>query len=132
MIGMFCLHPIIPHHNYNTSTASQLVPHLNNTTFQEYHIYWVNLFGIPHLKLRPFYLSYSRFYLIDSITQMTRTFHWLSKYSKNYENVAITDVTSQYSGLSVIGPESTQLLQSITQTSLDLEDFPCDSVKVAV
>ncbi|CAB3993588.1 FAD-dependent oxidoreductase [Paramuricea clavata] len=74
-------------------------------------------------------LAHDRFYLIDSITQMTRLLHWISKYSKNYENVTVTDMTSHYSGLSLIGPASTELLQSLTQTSLDVEDFPLNTVK---
>ena len=70
--------------------------------------------------------------MIDSITQMTRLLHWISRYSKNYENVTVTDVTSHYSGLSLIGPKSTELLQSLTQTSLDAESFPLDAVKVDI
>ena len=57
--------------------------------------------------------------------------HWISRYSKNYENITVTDVTSKYSSLSVLGPASTQVLQTLTQTSLELEDFPLHSVKVA-
>ena len=71
-----------------------------------------------------------RFYLIDSITQVTRMLHWISKYSKNYENVTVTDVTSHYSGLSLIGPASTKLLQSLTQTPLDVDDFPVNTIQV--
>ena len=74
-------------------------------------------------------LSNDRFYLIDSITQMTRLLHWISRYSKNYENVTVTNVTSHYSVLSLIGPKSTELLQSLTQTSLDAENFPLHTVK---
>lgn len=74
----------------------------------------------------------SRFYLTDSIAQVTRMLHWISKYSKNYENVRVTDVTSRYSGLSLIGPASTKLLQSLTQTSLDVNSFPVDTIKVLI
>jgi glycine cleavage system aminomethyltransferase T len=70
--------------------------------------------------------------LIDSITQMTRLLHLISKYSKNYENVTVTDVTSHYSGLSLIGPASTELLESLTQTFLNVEDFPLNTVKVTL
>ena len=70
--------------------------------------------------------------MIDSITQMTRLLHLISKYSKNYENVTVTDVTSHYSGLSLIGPASTELLESLTQTSLNVEDFPLNTVKVSL
>ena len=56
--------------------------------------------------------------------------HWISKYSKNYENVTVTDVTSRYSGLSLIGPASTNLLQSLTQTPLDVDDFPVNTIQV--
>lgn len=61
---------------------------------------------------------------------MTRMLHWISKYSKNYDNVTVTDVTSHYSSLSLIGPASTELLQSLTQTSLDIDDFPVNTIKV--
>ena len=61
---------------------------------------------------------------------MTRMLHWISKYSKNYDNVTVTDVTSHYSGLSLIGPAATELLQSLTQTSLDVADFPVNTIKV--
>lgn len=70
--------------------------------------------------------------MIDSITQMTRLLHLISKYSKNYENVTVTDVTSHYSGLSLIGPASTELLESLTQTFLNVEDFPLNTVKVTL
>ncbi|XP_028392867.1 pyruvate dehydrogenase phosphatase regulatory subunit, mitochondrial-like isoform X2 [Dendronephthya gigantea] len=74
-------------------------------------------------------LTNDRFYLIDSIKQATRLLSWISDYSKNYDDITVADVTSHYSGLFLIGPASTELLQSLTQTSLDSEDFPLNSIK---
>ena len=76
-------------------------------------------------------LCLSRFLLVDSIKQTTRNLQWFSKHSQKFPDVKITDVTSHYSALSLLGPESEKVLQSLTQTSVDIKNFPLNVVKVA-
>ena len=76
------------------------------------------------------FLNLVRFLVVDSIKQMTRILHWITKHCKNFLNVKVEDATSHYSALSIVGPASEKVLQRLTQTPLDLKNFPLNTVKV--
>ena len=68
-------------------------------------------------------LPNNRFFMIAPTSQQTRSFTWLRKHCPLDGSVQITDVTSAYSGLNVIGPHAQQLLADVSDTSTTLTDF---------
>lgn len=64
------------------------------------------------------------FMIITGAIQPTRDTHVLRSHIQPDEFVVITDVTSAYATLSVMGPKSRALLSRLTTASLSNEDFP--------
>ncbi|MDX1422814.1 MAG: FAD-dependent oxidoreductase [Kiloniellales bacterium] len=64
-------------------------------------------------------------YLIVSGTaQSTRDFDWISKSISDAAHAVLTDVTSAYAVLGVMGPRSRDLLSRATRMALDNDSFP--------
>ncbi len=64
------------------------------------------------------------FYIVDSGTGQTKTSHWLKNQIGNDDVAFLTDVTSAYVVLGVMGPNSRQLLSQLTDADLSNEAFP--------
>ena len=65
-----------------------------------------------------------RFMLITGAAQAVRDASWLERHRGEDEFVTLTDVTSGYAVLGVMGPRSRQLLSRLTSADLDNEAFP--------
>lgn len=61
--------------------------------------------------------------MIAPTSQQTRSFSWLRKHCPLDGSVMISDLTSAFSGLNVVGPHAQQLLADVTDTSMTLNDF---------
>ena len=73
-------------------------------------------------------LAWDSYLLVTSTAQATRDLSWLRRQLRDpsgphAEFVTLTDVTSAYAVLSVMGPLSRELLQRCTSASLSNEDF---------
>ncbi|VDI20061.1 pyruvate dehydrogenase phosphatase regulatory subunit [Mytilus galloprovincialis] len=68
-------------------------------------------------------LTDNRFFMIAPTSQQTRSFSWLRKHCPLDGSVMISDLTSAFSGLNVVGPHAQQLLADVTDTSMTLNDF---------
>lgn len=68
-------------------------------------------------------LGNNRFFMISPTSQQTRSLAWLRKHCPLDGSVQITDVTSAYSGLNVIGPHAQQLLADVSDISTTMKDF---------
>ena len=69
------------------------------------------------------------FLVIDSGTSQTKSFHWLKRQMSPDAFAALTDVTSSYVVLSVMGPNSRALLSNLTDGDLSTEAFPFGTSK---
>ena len=69
-------------------------------------------------------LSVDCFYLLDAAATQNRTFNWLKAQIGTDEFVTVTDVTSAYVMLGVMGPNSRQLLSRLTDADLCNDAFP--------
>ncbi len=64
------------------------------------------------------------FYILDSGTGQTKTFYWLKNQIGSDEVAFLTDVTSAYVILGVMGPRSRRLLSQLTDADLSNDAFP--------
>lgn len=85
---------------------------------------WLNPNGGIEADLTVTRLAPDRYFIVTSVTSQTRDFHWLSTHIPEDAHASLTDVTSAYSVLSVMGPKSRQLLSTLTPTDLSNAAFP--------
>ncbi|MGE3702714.1 MAG: FAD-dependent oxidoreductase [Hyphomicrobiaceae bacterium] len=69
-------------------------------------------------------LAADRFLLVTAAASQRRDFSWLTRHLDPEACASITDMTSAYAVLSVMGPQSRALLQNLTNSSLADADFP--------
>lgn len=74
-------------------------------------------------------LARDRFLLITGTAQATRDADWISKHLPLDRHVVLTDVTSAYAVIGVMGPRSRELLARLTTSSLRSDDFPFGAVR---
>ena len=64
------------------------------------------------------------FYILDGTATQVRTFHWIKNQIRDDEYAFLTDVTSGFVMLGVMGPNSRALLSRLTDADLSNEAFP--------
>ncbi len=69
-------------------------------------------------------IAQDQFYLLDAAATQNRTLAWLKSEIQEDEFVTVTDVTSAYIMIGVMGPNSRALLSKITDADLSNEGFP--------
>jgi 4-methylaminobutanoate oxidase (formaldehyde-forming) len=74
-------------------------------------------------------LGYEKFMLVTGSAQTIRDADWISKNFSNDAHVFLTDVTSAWSVLAVMGPKSRDLLKTLTKKDLSNEAFPFSTVQ---
>jgi len=79
-------------------------------------------------------LDEHRYYLVTGTGFATHDFHWIQQHIPNGADATLTDVTSSWATLSVMGPNSRALIQSVCEDDLSNETFPfghCRSIHIA-
>ena len=74
----------------------------------------------------PFYTLFfflCSYFMISPTSQQTRAYHWLSKHAPAQNSVLISDVTSMYTALNVMGPKAEGLLSELTDTNMSKQAF---------
>ena len=69
------------------------------------------------------------FMVIDAYAFQTKTFHFLRQAIRNGEHAFLTDMSSAYAMLGVMGPNSRALLSQLTNADLSNEAFPFGSTQ---
>ena len=75
-------------------------------------------------------LSVRRYFLVGPTAQQTRSYDWLRDHLPTDGSVQLSDVTSMYTALDVIGPKAKELLSELTDTPLGKQDFMHMTCKV--
>jgi 4-methylaminobutanoate oxidase (formaldehyde-forming) len=70
-----------------------------------------------------------RFLIVTGTAQTTRDADWIRRNLPDGKQVYLTDVTSAYAVIAVMGPRSRELLSKITKASLDNAAFPFGAVR---
>ena len=68
-------------------------------------------------------LATERFMIITGSAQATRDMDWISRHIEATEHAVLTDVSSQYCVLSIMGPKSRELLTRVSPDDLSAENF---------
>jgi pyruvate dehydrogenase phosphatase regulatory subunit len=71
-----------------------------------------------------------RYFMVGPTAQQTRSFAWLKDHLPKDGSVQLSDVTSMYTALDLIGPKAQELLSELTDTPLGKQDFMHMSCKV--
>ena len=69
-------------------------------------------------------LAENEFYIISASAQTRHDFSWIERHIPEDSNAALVDMTSAYSVLGVMGPNSRKLLSRVTDSDLSNEAFP--------
>ncbi len=85
---------------------------------------WLNPNGGIEADLTVTRLAPDRYLIVTAVSSQTRDFHWLSTHIPDDAHAFLTDVTSAYSVLAVMGPTSRQLLSKLTPADLSNAAFP--------
>jgi 4-methylaminobutanoate oxidase (formaldehyde-forming) len=74
-------------------------------------------------------LADDRYYIVTGTGFATHDFHWIRTHVQTGLDATLTDVTDDYSVISVFGPRSRDVLSSVSDDALDNEAFPFGSVR---
>lgn len=75
-------------------------------------------------------LGQDNFLLVTGTAQLTKDMHWLKSHLLSTEsNCHLSDVTSLYAVISVMGPHAEQVLQPLTSNDLSFDAFPPTTIK---
>lgn len=70
--------------------------------------------------------------MIAPTVQQTRSMSWINKHLLPRGGVNISDVTSMYTAICVLGPFSRILLSELTDTDLSQKNFPFFTYRVSL
>ncbi len=85
---------------------------------------WLNEKGGIEADLTVTRLSESCFLIVTAAETAVRDFHWLNKHIEQDARCVLTDVTSGIGVVSIMGPRSRDLLQSLTPMDMSNQAFP--------
>lgn len=69
-------------------------------------------------------LAENHFMMIAPTIQQTRCKAWIKKHLPKDSNVSLSDVTSVYTAICILGPFTRMLLSELTDTDLSVKNFP--------
>lgn len=91
---------------------------------------WVFNWGVSFVVSIAVLCSTFSYMMIAPTIQQTRCKHWISRHSPKNGTVVVSDVTSAYTAICIIGPYSRPLLSELTDTDLCPKNFPFFTFKV--
>jgi pyruvate dehydrogenase phosphatase regulatory subunit len=68
--------------------------------------------------------------MIGPTAQQTRSYAWIKDHLPEDGSVVLSDVTSMYTAINVIGPKAQELLSELTDAPLGKQDFHHMTCKV--
>ncbi|CAL1294307.1 unnamed protein product [Larinioides sclopetarius] len=69
-------------------------------------------------------LDYNRFMVISPTIQQTRCLNWLKRFLPPDSPVLVTDITSLYTAICLMGPLAQSVLSDLTDSSVSYKEFP--------
>lgn len=69
-------------------------------------------------------IAFNHYMMIAPTIQQTRCKYWINRHLPVDGSVAVSDVTSAYTAICIMGPATRQLLSELTDTDLNPKNFP--------
>lgn len=69
--------------------------------------------------------------MVSPSEQQTRIYQWMNQHLPNDGSVCLTDVTSMYTVINVVGPKSLPLLSELSNSNINLAPFHYKKVNIA-
>ena len=91
--------------------------------------FFLNVLDVHQFEI---FLCCCRYFMVGPTAQQTRSFAWLKDHLPKDGSVVLSDVTSMYTSLDVIGPKAQELLSELTDTPLNKQDFMHMTCKVSI
>jgi 4-methylaminobutanoate oxidase (formaldehyde-forming) len=85
---------------------------------------WLNERGGIEADLTVTRLAEDRYFIVTAFATQVRDFHWLQNHIPDGAHAVLTDVTSGWATISVMGPRSRELLSKVTPADLSNDAFP--------
>lgn len=85
---------------------------------------WLNDRGGIESDLTVTRVAEDVYWIVTSASQQVRDFHWLKGHIADDKRAILTDVTSGYAVLGVMGPKSRDLLSAVSDTDFSNDAFP--------
>ncbi len=85
---------------------------------------WLNEHGGIEADLTVKRIAEDRYWVVTAAASQLRDYSWLKRNLPDDAHVVVTDVTSAYAVLSIMGPEARNLLSRVTNADLSNEAFP--------
>jgi 4-methylaminobutanoate oxidase (formaldehyde-forming) len=85
---------------------------------------WLNEGGTIEADLTVTKLEEDGFWVVASDTALRHVDTWMRRHATSFDDVAITDTTEAYAQINLHGPNSPNVLSSVTATDLSNEAFP--------
>ncbi|KAI0981576.1 hypothetical protein GJ496_002891 [Pomphorhynchus laevis] len=67
--------------------------------------------------------------LVAPCSQTTHCLPWLRRQLRKDENITISDITTQYGVLNLVGPMASKFLESVTHSDMSIYDFQASALK---
>lgn len=85
---------------------------------------WLNERGGIEADLTITRIGEESFFIVTAFSTEGRDFHWLQSHIPQDAHAILTNVTSGYAVLSLMGPRSRDLMSTLTETNMSNESFP--------
>ncbi|KAG8198498.1 hypothetical protein JTE90_017364 [Oedothorax gibbosus] len=74
--------------------------------------------------------AHNCYFMISPTAQQIRISEWIKRHMPKDGSVSMSDVTSMYTVLNVVGPKSRELMSELTRTEMDIAGFTCKKINV--
>ncbi|GFX15529.1 pyruvate dehydrogenase phosphatase regulatory subunit, mitochondrial [Trichonephila clavipes] len=74
--------------------------------------------------------AHNCYFMMSPTAQQTRISEWMRRHMPKDGSVSMSDVTSMYTVLNVVGPKSRELMSELTRTEMDIAGFTCKKINV--
>ncbi|XP_015903839.1 pyruvate dehydrogenase phosphatase regulatory subunit, mitochondrial isoform X2 [Parasteatoda tepidariorum] len=74
--------------------------------------------------------AHNCYFMVSPTAQQTRIGEWMRRHMPKDGSISMSDVTSMYTVLNVVGPKSKELMSELTRTEMDVPGFTCKKINV--
>src|SRR3546814_7714822 len=104
----------------------------DTTLFRSVYTQWLNERGGIEADLTVTRLAEHSYMVVTAAATSLRDLHWLKGHVPDGAKIAVTDVTSSYAVLGLMGPRARDVLSAVTDADMGNQAFPFGASKEIV